>query len=256
VHTGSFPTPLGDIAYSSAGTGDDTIVLVHGWGGNRQQWNEVLTELSSGYRLISIDLAGHGESIAATGPYNIQRYASDVAAIAATATGSVTLVGHSMGAPICVEAARLQPDRIAKVIALDALVNKRLYLAQRKSVLLLCRASLTCLYRVLARAITAASFVKPHDPRLRSRIMADMRAVPPRVGRAALCSLLAWDRDAAIHQTAVPVIVIPAAGTYDPADGEALATRCDIGRRLPGGHFSFMEAPKETARFITECLAT
>jgi hypothetical protein len=153
-------------------------------------------------------------------------------------------------------AARLRPNRIARVIAVDALVHKRFYPAQRKSVLLLCRASLICLYRAVAWAITAASFVKPYDPRLRTRIMADMRAVPPSVGRAALCSLLAWNRDAAIHQTAVPITVIPAAGMDDPADGESLATRCDIGRRLPGGHFAFMEAPKETARIIAECLAT
>jgi hypothetical protein len=69
-------------------------------------------------------------------------------------------------------------------------------------------------------------------------------------------SLLAWDRDAAFRQTAVPIAVLPAEGMSDPADGESIATRCDIGPRLPGGHFSFVEAPKETARFIAECLAT
>ncbi len=146
--------------------------------------NAVMTELSSRFRVIFIDLAGHCESAAATGPYTIQRFAADVAA---TAAGSVSLVGHSMGALICIEAARLLPGRITRVVALDALAHKRIYPAQYKSVLLLYRIGLACLYRPMAWAITAASFVESDDPDLRTRIMADMRAGAPKVGRAVGC---------------------------------------------------------------------
>ncbi|MGW5106327.1 alpha/beta fold hydrolase [Nocardia sp. NPDC004123] len=256
MNTESFQTPLGPVAYSTAGSGEGTIVFVHGWTCHRAHWDEVMAELASRYSLISIDLPGHGGSAATGGPYDIARYASEVAAIAATAKGSVSLVGHSMGAPICVEAAGLLPDRITRVIALDALVHRGVYPRQRKWVLLLYRLGLRWLYSSVTRTIIDASFVEPYDQDLRTRITADMRAVPPRVGRAALNSLLEWDRDAAIERTTVPITILPAEGMYDPADGESLATRCEIDRRLPGGHFSFMEIPKETARLIAETLDT
>lgn len=54
-------TPHGT-AYESFGSGDGTIVLVHGLGLNRHSWKWQVPALSSGRRVITYDLHGHGES--------------------------------------------------------------------------------------------------------------------------------------------------------------------------------------------------
>lgn len=54
-------TPRGT-AYESLGTGNRTVVLVHGLGLNRHSWQWQVPALSPGYRVITYDLHGHGES--------------------------------------------------------------------------------------------------------------------------------------------------------------------------------------------------
>ena len=54
-------TPRGT-AYDVSGSGDRAIVLVHGLGLNRHSWQWQVPALSSGHRVITYDLHGHGES--------------------------------------------------------------------------------------------------------------------------------------------------------------------------------------------------
>lgn len=54
-------TPRGT-AYDSFGTGERTVVLVHGLGLNRHSWQWQVPALSQDYRVITFDLHGHGES--------------------------------------------------------------------------------------------------------------------------------------------------------------------------------------------------
>lgn len=56
-------TPRGT-AYDSFGTGERTVVLVHGLGLNRHSWQWQVPALSQDYRVITFDLHGHGESSA------------------------------------------------------------------------------------------------------------------------------------------------------------------------------------------------
>ena len=54
-------TPRGT-AYDVSGSGDRTIVLVHGLGLNRHSWQWQVPALSAGHRVVTYDLHGHGES--------------------------------------------------------------------------------------------------------------------------------------------------------------------------------------------------
>ena len=50
------------IAYEVHGQGSPAVVLVHGWSCDRGYWKEQIEYLAPQYRLVLIDLAGHGES--------------------------------------------------------------------------------------------------------------------------------------------------------------------------------------------------
>ena len=50
------------ISYTMAGNGDTSIVFVHGWGISKEYWKEQIEELSSDYKVVALDLGGHGQS--------------------------------------------------------------------------------------------------------------------------------------------------------------------------------------------------
>ena len=51
------------IAYDVTGEGEPTLVFVHGWCCDRSYWQPQVEYLSQQYRVVAIDLAGHGRDL-------------------------------------------------------------------------------------------------------------------------------------------------------------------------------------------------
>lgn len=104
-----------------ASDGLRTVVLVHGWAGNRTYWKHQVDFLSDRYRIITLDLGGHGESGAGRSDWNLVAFGDDVAAVVEDlGAAKVALVGHSMGGDAIVFAARQLGDRVAGLVWVDA----------------------------------------------------------------------------------------------------------------------------------------
>ena len=87
------------LAYSDGGSGRD-LVLVHGITESRAAWDPVLESLQSQWRVIAVDVRGHGES-ERRGPYDALTLAADLGAVVDTlGLGDPLMVGHSMGGVI------------------------------------------------------------------------------------------------------------------------------------------------------------
>ena len=50
------------IAFEVDGSGDHALVFVHGWSCDRSYWAKQLPAFETRYRVVAMDLAGHGES--------------------------------------------------------------------------------------------------------------------------------------------------------------------------------------------------
>jgi sigma-B regulation protein RsbQ len=110
---------------SSAGKGPKTVILVHGWTCDETTWSEQVPVLSKKYRVLTLDLPGHGKSGApADGKLSMDLFARAVEAVRAEANANhVVLVGHSMGTPVIVQYARLYPKHVAALVFVDGLVT-------------------------------------------------------------------------------------------------------------------------------------
>lgn len=103
------------IAYQRTGTGPP-LVLVHGTLGTSRRW-PILPLLESQFTVCAIDRRGRGASGDAA-HYAIEREFEDVAAVANANGGEVTLLGHSFGGLIVLEAARLVPG-VRRLVAYE-----------------------------------------------------------------------------------------------------------------------------------------
>src|ERR1700694_1615371 len=93
------------IAYEVRGQGPTTLVFVHGWSCDRNYWRHQMDAFQGQYRVIALDLAGHGASGKGRTAWNIPNFANDVAAVVrAVDAKNVVLIGHSLGGPVVVEA--------------------------------------------------------------------------------------------------------------------------------------------------------
>jgi pimeloyl-ACP methyl ester carboxylesterase len=94
------PTPGVSIDYFAAGEGRP-VVLVHGITESRRTWDPLVAPLiAAGYRLIAVDLRGHGASSKAP-PYDLATMAGDLGAVLAEqGHDDALLIGHSLGGAV------------------------------------------------------------------------------------------------------------------------------------------------------------
>ena len=109
------------LRYLQRGEGGEPIVLVHGFGGDLDNWlfnHEVLSEHRAVYAL---DLPGHGGSSKDVGDGTLASLAADVAGFAdGLGLSNLHLVGHSLGGAVAVELAASRPDLSGSVTLLAA----------------------------------------------------------------------------------------------------------------------------------------
>lgn len=104
-------------------TSNKVIVMVHGWPLNRKMWEyqqNMLLDL--GYRVVSYDIRGFGESDASCDNYSYDQLATDLwCVIDNLKVNSVTLMGFSMGGAICAHyMAMFENEKVNKLILVGA----------------------------------------------------------------------------------------------------------------------------------------
>ena len=108
---------IGVLATISTGTGP-LVVLIHGVGLRSEAWGAQIEALSRSYRVIALDMPGHGASPAlAVGP-NMADY---VETIVAVLDEPAIVIGHSFGAMIALQIAIRHPAKVKAVAALNAI---------------------------------------------------------------------------------------------------------------------------------------
>ena len=98
------------------------LLLVHGFGGAKEDFSDQVDDLAIDHQVITLDLRGHGES---DGPedearYSLDRFAGDLTNVV-DALGLTTfrLLGHSMGGMIVRRFVLAAPSRVDALVLMD-----------------------------------------------------------------------------------------------------------------------------------------
>ncbi|MGF6244595.1 pimeloyl-ACP methyl ester carboxylesterase [Paraburkholderia sp. GAS38] len=98
------------------------VMFLHGWTCDSHDWSWQLPYFESQYRVVAVDLRGHGRSqVMPSGAYTPADYVSDIEAFIATKYPGqkFIIVGHSMGGQIAARLAARRPDLVSAVVSVD-----------------------------------------------------------------------------------------------------------------------------------------
>ena len=104
------------VSYAGAGDSGDVVLLVHGYGGDRNSWLFLQEPLAARHRVYALDLPGHGTSAKDVGDGSVDLLADAVLGVLdAVGSDRAHLVGHSLGGAVVLAAAARSPGRIASL---------------------------------------------------------------------------------------------------------------------------------------------
>jgi pimeloyl-ACP methyl ester carboxylesterase len=238
-----------EIAYDVRGGGETALLFIHGWCGDRSFWTGQLDAFADRYHVVSLDLGGHGASGKDRATWSADAMAGDVEAVVrALDLKRVILVGHSMGGPVSLLAAKRMPDRVAAVVGVDTLHNVEFKWPeeQTKQFLAMFDADFEGTTRMFMKGMLPADA----DPALAKYIMDKVLGADRKMATGVMKALTAFDAKAALAGAKVPVRCINAA----PGVQFAMPTAVDVNRKhgdfdvvlMEGvGHFPMLEKPAE-----------
>lgn len=104
------------IGYDDEGEGEP-FILLHGLGGDVREWLLQTPYFSKFYRVIAVDLPGHGSSTMPNKVYSLQDHAKVILGLVdKLGLEKINLLGNSMGGMVSVEFAVDYPDRLDKLV--------------------------------------------------------------------------------------------------------------------------------------------
>ncbi|MFX0197168.1 MAG: alpha/beta fold hydrolase [Candidatus Hodarchaeota archaeon] len=236
------------IHYEVQGTGTPALVFVHGWTCNKTYWAAQVAHFAHTQQVVVMDLAGHGDSGTNRKRWTMAAFGEDVrAVIDKLGLDQVVLVGHSMGGPVCLEAARRLQDCVVGIVGVDTFnIGMWMRKCTEEEINKIMPPFHANFAESVCNWVRNNMFTDKSDPALIEKIASEMSATPPEVGLGAGEELLRWDLTSALQDVKAPIRCI----------NSSLDTTCyfDVEHMSGVGHFIMMEDPSTFNRLLTETI--
>jgi sigma-B regulation protein RsbQ len=234
------------IVYDVRGSGETSLIFVHCWAGNRFFWREQADVFATNYRVVTLDLAGHGQSGSNRKQWSIPGLADDVRAVADDLKlKRIILIGHSMGGPVSLQATHLLTGRVLGVVLVDSLHDVTIRRSVESA-----QADAERLRNNFAGYMGDLSslFTKTSDPSIRHWVEHQAMAANQAVAVALKLDTPNLDAEKLFSTAGVPIRAINAKPPLSDAtnvDGDRKYGDYDVVFVNDAGHFLQLERPQE-----------
>ncbi len=247
-----------EIAFEARGKGDTALVFVHGWCSNADSWQHQVEPFAADYRVVTLDLGGHGQSGRNRKTWTVAGFAGDVeAVIKKLGLERVVLVGHSMGGPVSLATAKRLPGTVIGVVGVDTLQNAEHKFPEEQRQQFL-KGFEENFEQTMTIGLTGMLPEKA-DPKLRERFLATALATDRTMALAAMRDLGEIDEKSLLQEANVPVRCINSGGGFlfhVPTAVETQQKYADYRAVLieEVGHYPMLEKPDEFNTKLREVL--
>lgn len=254
------------VRYADAGKGIQAVVLLHGYLESIEVWDDFAGELGKEYRVLRVDLPGHGFSDwGGREVIGIDYMADTVAAVLETAgIDKCTVVGHSMGGYVALSLAANHPEKVEGLVLFHSSPNadtpEKAENRQREIELIEAGKK-----EMLSRVNPGKGFAEINLRRCAEAI-ADLSEQVMLTEDEAIVAVLKGmsqrkDRNEDMRKLAVPELMIFGLGdNYIPvaaAESMALAQpQAKVAWLEKSGHMGFVEQPAESLAILKDFLAS
>jgi len=226
----------------------DALIFVHGWTCNADFWKESINAFPE-YRVIAVDLPGHGQSDKPKVNYSMEYFARSIEAVMKKAkVKRAVLVGHSMGTPVIRQFYRLYPKETLGLVIVDGALRPGTKSEMEQFV-----APLRSDYKTNALKFVDGMLMPIKDENLKTSIRSAMLATPDYVALSALEGMTddgIWTMD----KIDVPVLALMAESPFWKPDTKefygTIAPNLDFQMWKGVSHFLMMDKPSEFNREV------
>jgi sigma-B regulation protein RsbQ len=244
------------INYEIQGSQDTCLVFIHGWNLNLRYWDAQVKYFNNRYRILTLDLAGHGNSARDRINWTAESFARDITTILEKENiTKIILVGHSsLGGDVALEVAESVPDRVIEIVGIDCFRDLDFemtpeYLDEFKSHY----SSFKRNYANMADEIARQS-IRTKDREVISRIVNDYKNADPKIALAIYKNVIPKTalEKYKLQKLNVPLVLV--GGDYAPYDTLALNRYATKGYRLylleGAGKFPMIEEPDSLNTYL------
>ncbi|MHC4193644.1 MAG: alpha/beta fold hydrolase [Planctomycetota bacterium] len=242
------------ISYDVQGTGEPALVFVHGWSCDKSYWRLQVPYFAKRYKVVTIDLGGHGESGVGREVWSMEAFGKDVAAVVKELElEKVILVGHSMGGPVIIEAAGQMPERVIGLVGADTFLDlERKYTAEEVDAFL---APFKADFGERTSELVRGIFLADADPELVEWVVGDMCSARPAVGIGAMRELASFDAQEALKKVRKPIYCINSdMRLVNVEAGRRHAQSFEVKFMSGVGHFVMLEDAETFNRLLSETI--
>lgn len=247
--------------YEEYGHGEP-VLLLHGLGSSCLDWEYQIPALSAHYRVIAMDMRGHGRSDKPRERYTIAGFSADVEAlIEHLRLGPVHVIGLSMGGMIGFQLAVDQPQLLKSLCIVNSApqvkvrgVSDFLLLARRWTL------ARFLSMRTVGVALGKMLFPKPEQADLRRKVTERWAKNDKRAYLASMDAIIGWGVLHKVSRITCPTLIVAADHDYTPvALKQAYVKLLRNGRLVvvkDSRHATPLDQPEEFNRIVLEFIST
>jgi pimeloyl-ACP methyl ester carboxylesterase len=254
--------PAAPLHYTVHGRSTPPVVLLHGLGSSSADWPEQRAALQARYRVVAVDLPGHGRSPLPARGLTVESMAADVAALLARLDEAPAhILGLSLGACVALRLALAAPERVRTLTLVNPFACVRLA-GPADVARLFVRLLLLGVAPMptMAAHVAGRLFPWPEQHALYEAAVTSLAATPRGVYVAAMRALARFDARGQVAAIRQPTLIV--AGDRDTS--VPLAAKTSLAAAIPGarllvvpasGHATPHDQPEVFNRALLEFLA-
>ena len=246
--------------YESEGTGAP-LVFVHGLGSSTRDWYEQIGPFAEHYRVIRVDLRGHGRSDRPEGPYHMATFARDVAVLLRRLDAAPAhVVGLSMGGMVALQLAADAPRLVRSLVVVNSAADTRLHTWKDVWFYLSRRAAVQVLgMRRVGQLIARRLFVRPEQADLRREFVRRWAQNDRQGYLWSVDAIMGWSVTDRLSSITAPTLLVSSEHDYTPVSEKnrmaATMPRADLAVVEDARHALPVERPEAFNALVEAFLA-
>ena len=241
------------IHYELSGEGEP-LLFIHGLGSSIQDWESQIPYFTERYRVVALDLRGHGKSDKPPGPYSSKLFADDIAALMKSiGLGPAHVVGLSLGGFIACQLAVDRGELVRTLVVVNSVPDlPRETLRDRfriRSTILL-RQLIVRFFgmRALGRFLSKKLFPRDDQEELRQTVIARWAENDKHAYLSSLATVPTWNLEHRLNSITCPTCLISGEHDFFPLElKEAYAQKMPDARLVVipnSGHCTPLDEPE------------